>query len=214
MILTRRHPELTDTQYATYLREHAQMFKKGRILSQKKMHQEVRECSIEGISYIIKRYTSKSPLSIFRLLTNSSRADRSFNFARTLSENGIRTPLHSLVIKHISLLKTTSYLIMEKSIGTEFRQYLQSEANLTLSEKALQNVAQLVQQLQNLKICHGDLHTHNILINPDNTVEIIDLDGMKFSKKGTSKDLLRLKRTLKPTSKYWEAIQHMVDEKN
>ena len=206
MILTSRHPDLTDSLFATLLRDHIELFNAGKVISQKKSDQKINECNIDGVSYIIKRYTSSSPLSAFRLLTKSSRADCSFDFAHTLDSNNIPTPRHLLVIKHLCLTSNSAYLIMEKSKGTEFFAYIQPDSQLTLPPQALTNIASLVCGLQNLHIKHGDLHTRNILISPDGRAEIIDLDNAKFSKSGKLKDLARLHRALKSHPEYQQLI--------
>lgn len=206
MILTRCHDDLTDELRNTIVRDHVALFKNARVLTQNKPRQSVRECTVNGVPYIIKRYLSGSPLGAVRLLCRSTRADNSFKFAGILARHGITTPKHLLVIKNIGLIASTTYLIMEKSRGTAFFDYIQPGSQEELPAEALLNIRKLVQSLQDLDIRHGDLHTRNILIMEDNSVEIIDLDGATFSKKGKQKDLRRLAKALHARTDYWEVI--------
>lgn len=206
MTLTHRHKELAPELLQELLRQHETLFNAGTILTQNKKKQSVREIKLNGNDYIVKQYTSSFPLGTLRLLLRGSRADRSFNYAQTLTAHNIPTPKHIAIFKHIGLFKNSTYLIMEKSEGTAFFEYIQPDYTAALPDEALKNIGRIVCDFQKLNLSHGDLHTRNLIIHEDDSVEIIDLDGSSFSKKGAKKDLRRLKQALASHPNYWQAI--------
>lgn len=68
---------------------------------------------------------------------------------------------------------------MEWDEGLGLNQYI--EKNVTdraVLEQLEQNWLQLLEDLQSVKIAHGDLQHGNVLVGPDGTLRLIDYDGM------------------------------------
>jgi hypothetical protein len=71
------------------------------------------------------------------------------------------------------------------------------------------NVLKLLHQLASARCGHGDFHARNLLIGPEGTVLLIDLDGARFYRAGTGaarqslKDRDRLLRSLRPLPEHY-----------
>jgi len=205
MTLTRRHPELKDALFKKLTQSHEESYARG-IQINHKGHQGVSECKIDGEDYIIKCYRACSPLTGIRLLLGRARIDTSFRYAEVLNTHGISAARHLLVVKHLSFFNSRAFLIMEKAPGTPFFEFIQPKTKLKLSETAVENIAQLVTGLHKLGIAHGDLHTRNLIIAEDDSVQLIDFDNARKSINGISKDLKRFQDAVAITSSYEPAI--------
>lgn len=190
------HPKLCPilAQYSS--QQWSDIFESAETLSTGKK-QIVKAFSHEGKNYILKKYSELGLLSSLRLLLNFSRADNAFTFAQTLQANQIGCPDHLLVLKNIHINTSNTYLLMARAPGTPLFDFIQKDTSLTLSRQAVINLTNMIRKLQSLGIAHGDLHTRNFIINHDDSVQLIDLDNARFSRKRCKKDTKRLVEALK-----------------
>jgi len=205
MIITHRHPELDEALFHRLLESHADAYDNGKRINQKS-HQGVNECHIDGTAYMIKCYRQNSPFACLRFLSRRARVDTSFRYAGLLNTHKVAAAKHLLAIKHLSPLKSLAFLIMEKAPGTPLFQFIQPETHLTLSESTVENIAHLITGLHKLGIAHGDLHTRNLIIAEDDSVQLIDFDNTRKSTNGIQKDLNRFRNAVSATSSYEPAI--------
>lgn len=196
MLLSRRHPDLTDDLYQRVLTGRRELLENGDTISSTR-GQTIAECSLEGASYVLKHYQSAHLLSRLRLLTGSSRADKAFRISAALNQHGVPTPRHLLVLKTVGLLGGEAFLLMERASGIPLIEFVQ-DPQRTLPPSAIENTARLVAGLHRAGIAHGDLHTRNILIDHDGAATLIDLDSSSFSRRRQTRDLDRFTRALAP----------------
>lgn len=201
MIVTRRHHGLDDARFQALLRGHEKAYAAGKKINSKG-HQGVSECEINGATYMIKCYRSRSLFSTIRLWLGVSRVDRSFSFAEKLNNEGISSAKHLLAAKHLALAGNRAYLIMEKAPGTSLFEFIQPDASLRLSETAIGNIASLITGMHRLGIAHGDLHSRNLIIADDDSVRLIDFDNARKSTGAIAKDLRRFRDAVAATSGY------------
>lgn len=205
MTFSRRHPGLSDAHFKTLMQAHEEAYANGKTINQKG-HQGVSECRISGNDYMIKRYRTSTPLAGLRLLLGQSRIDTSFRYAEILNTHGVTAAKHLLMVKHLSLYKSRAFLVMEKAPGVALFDFIQSGTKLKLSDTAVENIAQLITGLHKLGIAHGDLHTRNLIIAQDNSVQLIDFDNARKSANGIRKDLNRFQHAIDVTSSYEPTI--------
>ncbi|MDG0993757.1 MAG: lipopolysaccharide core heptose(II) kinase RfaY [Akkermansiaceae bacterium] len=205
MIQTRRHSQLSDTEFHALMQIHEEAYANGKTINQKG-HQGVSECQIDGKDYMIKRYLTRSPFSSLRLWFGSSRIDTSFRYAVLLNDHDIAVAKHLLTVKHLSFSNSCAYLIMEKARGTALFEFIRADTNLTLNEIAIENIARLITGLHKHGIAHGDLHTRNLIIAEDNSVRLIDFDNARKSTSGILKDLTRFRNAIAKNSSYEPTI--------
>lgn len=211
MLITRRHPALNESLALTLLSEIETIFAAGETLSVG-AKQVVKYCQVEGENLILKRYKSNGPLSAIRLLLRLSRTDNSCRCASYFETFKVACPKHLLVIKQISLAKSTTYLVMEKAPGLPLFDFIQKDSTLRLSDIAINNVAQIITKMQWLGIAHGDLHTRNLIIANDNSVQIIDLDSCKKSKNRRLKDIQRFTKAVNHGARYQKELTSALDK--
>lgn len=201
MTLTRRHHGLDDAHFQALLHEHEKAYADGKQINSKG-HQGVSECEINGATYMIKYYRSKSFFSAIRLWLGISRVDRSFIFADKLDREGVSTAKHLLAVKHLALADNRAFLIMEKAPGTALFEFIQPDTSLRLSETAIENIASLITGMHKQGIAHGDLHSRNLIIADDDSVRLIDFDNARKSTGAIHKDLRRFRNAVAATSDY------------
>ncbi len=136
----------------------------------------VASLEIEGQEYVLKRYNRKSlAYRLFHLLM-PVRAIKSWTGGHALRLFGIPTPrpVACLVVKSGPLMNQ-AYLLMEKVAGRSLADIDQSEMGKVSVEFALR-----WRELDELKVCHGDMKASNFILTDDGTLTLIDLDSIKF----------------------------------
>ena len=137
--------------------------------------------TIDNLKVVVKRYNIKNWLHFIRRTLRPSRAIKSWTNSHLLQFYGISTPEPIAVIeKRCGLLRKTAYFISKLSLGGTGDQFLQQiHSPSEEKNKAIQSMVQLVKNLHELKLTHGDLKASNFMISPNLNASLIDLDSMK-----------------------------------
>lgn len=158
--------------------------------------QDVRSCQIEGKRYVFKCYHPNGPLFAFRVLTRTSRSHRSLRMAYFMGSKGVPYPAHFLVIARWNLWSARSYLLIEHVGGLKLHDYLYSEKPGKLLDETAQAAIDTIKSLHSLGLSHGDLHTQNLIVANESTVQLIDLDNVKKTCRRQQKDIARFKKSV------------------
>lgn len=158
--------------------------------------QDVRSCRIGGKSFVIKCYHPHGPLFALRILTRSSRSHRSLRVAHYLRSNGVPCPTHFLIVARWSIWSARSYLLMEHATGLKLHDYLYSEKPGKLLDETAQAAIDTIKSLHSLGLSHGDLHTQNLIVENESTVQLIDLDNVRKARRRQHKDIARFRKSV------------------
>ncbi len=169
-----------------YLAERAKLFKNGR-------------CSTVGAGdgLVVKRYNYRDIGNLAKDSFRRSRARRAFLKAYHLELVGIPTPRPIAAGDwRAAGLPVRSYMIMEEIRGAvELNQWSPAKGRVAAK------VGQLVARLHTEGFRHRDLKDSNILLDPDGTPYLIDLEGLRYMgtvpKVRVRFDLNRLARSIK-----------------
>lgn len=145
-----------------------------------------------GKDIVIKRYNHKGLFHSLRHTIMGSWASRSWLHAHRLMMLGIPTPRPLAYIeRHKGLLVWKSYLVTEYVNGQTLHNF-QRHGNITPQQHSavIQKVMDLLDNLSQYRISHGDLKHSNILITNNGPV-LTNLDGMKIHRQ---KWLFKIKR--------------------
>jgi tRNA A-37 threonylcarbamoyl transferase component Bud32/2-polyprenyl-3-methyl-5-hydroxy-6-metoxy-1,4-benzoquinol methylase len=159
---------------------------------------------------VVKRYNNTGFFHSLRHTIKGSRARRSWLYGHRLATLDIATPrpLAYIEQRKYKLLRK-SYLITEYIEGQRFYDFLRDDSIAGEQHlSAIRKVMQMLENLWNNRITHGDLKHTNILVAKDVPV-LTDLDGMMVHrwkllyKKKRTKDIERfLKKTDIPPAIY------------
>lgn len=135
---------------------------------------------MNGREFVAKRYNVKGVLHWLRRCLRSTRAAKSWYFGQQFRLFGIRTPKPiAFIEKRFFGLRGTSYLLMEYVPAEHAGEYFSSAQHDAASHLAVaQKITDLIKNLADIRITHGDLKMTNILIANQNPV-LIDLDGVE-----------------------------------
>lgn len=153
--------------------------------------QGVRLCNIEGEKVVVKSYDFSGALAAMRILIRFSRPHRSLRFANYLRSHDVPCPTHYLVVADSGRKMTRAYLLIDYVEGSSLYDLLYSEEPVELSNETAQTVIDTIKSLHSLGLAHGDLHTKNILVKDSSTVQLIDFDNVRKSRRRQGKDLSR-----------------------
>lgn len=148
------------------------------ILIQERRGQAIYQTEISGKLYIIKHYCIQKLSSRIIAALRFSRAERSFRLANILIKDGIPTPEAHLVQLTGTIIPTKAVLITDHFQGREVPSFLAThqEASAHIAQK----IAKLIHDLSAKQISHGDFHVQNILVDDQQNVCLIDLDGIRL----------------------------------
>ena len=159
-----------------------------------------------GRDLISKTYLLQSAKQKLAALLGNSRARRSFRAARQLVSAGIPTPQPIFLKEEGSILPHTSVLV------TKFCDYSslfdQIYSSSPIHTDTLKNILRILHQLRSVRCAHGDFHARNLLISPEGRIQLIDLDGMRFTRSPSRANRLnlrdrdRLLRSVEPLPHY------------
>lgn len=133
---------------------------------------------IEGFRYVVKRYNIPNFWRWIKALPiKASKAYRSWHFGLELDKLGIRTPKPLMLIeKRVGPFWTTSYLVTRYIPGLSGYDYFNSASSYIKQwPEALKELKELISQLNEHLIIHGDLTLNNLVIY-HNKPYLIDLD--------------------------------------
>ncbi|MDB4623905.1 lipopolysaccharide kinase InaA family protein [Akkermansiaceae bacterium] len=205
------HPELSPDLARLFREEHRSLFKQAEFISQNK-ERTIRQFESGGNFYIVKRYGEKKLRRTLQSLLGMSQAVNSFKSSQKLSTLGIRTPRHIFLASHLGFKLRESFLIMEKSHGRSFHGMIVNDSNKEIPDTIIRNIAQMISRLHCAGYAHGDLHSGNILVDPDQTIELIDLDGITTRKRSRKKDLSRLLHALRNRPKSQQRLTELIQD--
>lgn len=159
--------------------------------------------SIEGKSYVIKRYNFRNLKHRVKLQLRTSHAYRSYQYAHYLKEIGVRTiePI-AVIQKKKACFKLESYFISRYEVGIPGCVYFNDDSlHKATWPQTLIQISKMTEQLKQHQISHGDYHFGNFLI-VNTTPLLLDYDRIqqissenKF-KKLHQKDIANFKRYL------------------
>jgi len=154
---------------------------------------------VGGEFFILKRYNRKGYLHQLVRCFMESKAAVSWRNGHLLHFNGISTAAALLFLEErCGPMRGRSYLLTEYIDGVRGCDYFEI-ADTSKQQAMAIKVRALVENLHRSCFSHGDLKSHNILINKVGPV-LIDIDGLKRLKtandKGVRDDWLRLYRDL------------------
>ncbi|MBN2130793.1 MAG: hypothetical protein JW741_14925 [Sedimentisphaerales bacterium] len=157
----------------------------------------VSRVKLGGIDVVVKRYNHKGLLHSLRHTIKGSRAKRSWINSNRLLLLGIPTPRPLAYIEeHRGPFLHRSYFIAEFVNGQELREILRDETiPMDRRQRLIDEVVRTLDRLAGHRISHGDLKHTNILCR-DDTVVLIDLDGMRVGGPGWTRNL-RYRRDLR-----------------
>jgi tRNA A-37 threonylcarbamoyl transferase component Bud32 len=131
-------------------------------------------------TWVVKRYNIKNGWHWLRRCVRATRAATSWRLAQRLRLFGISTAKPVAYVENkFCGLRGKSYFVMEYVAGQHVGEFF-SDCNKDeecLSTMAV-SVVNMLNQLRELKITHGDLKMTNILVADKGSV-LIDLDGMR-----------------------------------
>jgi len=161
----------------------------------------VSRINFNGKDIVVKRYNHKGLVHSLRHTIMGSRARRCWLYGHRLGMLNIPTPKPIAFIEQRNgLLLWQSYLITEFVAGRRLYDCLQDANDEQRSKIALQ-IRQLLDNLGNNRITHGDMKPTNILITKNGPV-LTDLDSIKFHRINfvyrhmRTKDVERLSRLI------------------
>lgn len=141
--------------------------------------------TVGGLELVIKRYNIKNIWHGLKLRLLSGRGERSWLNGYRMIFYGVPTPNPVALLKRRSGLFPTAYLLTERVQAVSAREWFQNQ-NISMEDKngMADQIARILQILQQQRIVHGDLKASNILI-ADEKPMVIDLDAMRRIKSGS-----------------------------
>lgn len=166
----------------------------------------VTRVELGGRELVVKRYNIKGPGHWLRRCLRPSRAWHSWLAAQRLQFLGIATPAPLAMIEsRFGPLRRRAWLITEYCPGEDLLTLFGREGDRLPPEPQRQALLQLLQQLAEARISHGDFKATNLLWH-DGRVWLIDLDALQVHgsgqawEKAWSEDCARLARNWPPGS--------------
>lgn len=135
-----------------------------------------------GRYYILKRYNSKALFDRLRRAFSDSRAKISWSSACLLNLAFIPTaPVVGFYEERRGWLRGRCYLLMEELAGSLLPKYVAENLDSPERiEKVAESFACVWRSLRRLRAAHGDLKATNLIVSPDGTVHLFDLDAFQF----------------------------------
>lgn len=168
--------------------------------------QTIHRFQVGDLDLVAKSYPLKTIQQKIAALFRHSRADRSFRTGLRFLNAGINTPRPIL----LSRTKDEHILVTEFCPHKELLKILVAGEELPPSVPS--NILILLHQLAEIHFTHGDFHARNLLIDPEGTPHLIDLDGAR-GHAGPSRilrDRDRLLRSIKTDPKYFDAFEEVL----
>lgn len=161
--------------------------------------QSIFRFQVDHLDLIAKFYEMRSMRQKLAAFFKRSRADRSYRAGLYLLKAGINTPRPILLSKQ----GKSQVLVTEFCPHKALRESLVDGEDVPDSVPA--NVLSLLHQLKQNRLTHGDFHARNLLIAPDGTPHLIDLDGVRFHARPLScrRDRDRFLVSIQPIPTYY-----------
>jgi tRNA A-37 threonylcarbamoyl transferase component Bud32 len=150
----------------------AQWLKRGNSAS-------VLRVELDGRARVIKRYNLKSVAHWLRRFWRPSRAWHSWRNAQRLCLWGVPTPRPVALLEHrFGWLRARAYYVCDWVAGEPLAQVLPA-ADPLRRDLLLDRLCGLLADLARLGLSHGDLKATNLLVDQDNQLMLLDLDGLR-----------------------------------
>lgn len=165
----------------------------------------VAKIKVDGRTLVLKRYNVKGAWHWLRRSMRATRASQCWRLANLLRLFGVPTakPV-AFIEKRAWGIPNKSYFLMEyikgQHLGDYFAQYKQDDAHF---EKIAMRVVNMLENLTQLRLTHGDLKVTNILLDENERPVILDLDGMR-EHKTQAKANRAYKKEIKRFMKNWD----------
>jgi len=132
----------------------------------------------ENRSWILKRYNLKNSMHSLLHAGMRTRARRCWGFGRKLQAAGINTPKPvAIVEQRFGPLRFRSFLMTEFVEGSLLAD-LADHSTQGVVNRLSEEYAELWNQLEQLRIRHGDTKATNVIVAKDQSLWLIDLDAM------------------------------------
>lgn len=174
--------------------------------------QGVRLCEIGGKEIVVKSYDFSGVFAAFRIFIRLSRPHKSLRYSFLFRSHDIPCPAHFLVVAKAGLKSTRAYLLIDYVEGSSLYDLLYLEGDGELSSETAQAVIDSIKSLHSLGLAHGDLHTKNILITNKATVQLIDLDNVRRSRRRQGRDLSRFLDSVENGKQHREILLKKIEE--
>lgn len=139
-----------------------------------------------GIPYVLKRYNLMTPLHTMSHLFLRSRAMWSWCNGVTIYQAGLLTPRPRAVLEmRLGPLRLASYFLCDYVEGiTLFDLVRDHNPEPDQLEELATGFSRIWQGLGRLKLTHGDMKASNYIVDPQQNIWMLDLDGMRRRKLG------------------------------
>ena len=161
------------------------------------------QIQVAGKKYVLKRYNQKSFGYRLTHSVMNPRALRSWANGHVLNLFGIKTPrpLACLLIKSLGMLDR-GYLLMEMVNGETLDQIDVERIKAPGSRIPISFVNRW-EELNTLVATHGDMKASNFIVDEDDNLILIDLDGLKFNN-SVSEHERRREKDMKRFMRNWQ----------
>lgn len=136
------------------------------------------QVQLDGKNFVIKRYNLKSITHRMRRLFRPTRALRAWKLSQKLAFFNIATAKPVAFIEHQFLkMRGKSYFVTEYISNQHIGDFFNQTPSFETNSKVVNNTIELLKQLAQIGLTHGDLKATNILLNENHQPFLIDLDG-------------------------------------
>lgn len=141
----------------------------------------VARVSVEGKTYVVKRYNVKSFSHWLTRFWRASRAWMSWRNAQLLCFYGILTPAPvAMIEERWGFCRRKAYFITESLDGDDVLSFVEkSDAEADVLDGLVVQFARLFEQMKLLRLSHGDFKATNFLLD-QGKLSVIDLDSMNI----------------------------------
>ncbi len=135
---------------------------------------------IDNRKIVIKRHNYKSTWHKFKRYFRPTRASKNWYFSKILSDNKISIPNHVAYVEtRFGFLRGMSFFMYEYIDGVTGEEYFKKYINSYVKiEHAIELVINLMNQIKNLHLIHGDIRMLNLIFKNDK-IYLLDLDDIK-----------------------------------
>ncbi|MEX0741126.1 MAG: lipopolysaccharide kinase InaA family protein [Pseudohongiella sp.] len=136
--------------------------------------------TLDGTTYVVKRYNLRNFWYGIRRLFRPTRAWRCWASAHMLQTFGVATPAPVLMLeRRWGPLRRQAYYVTELVKGPDVLQFLGDEPiNSAPWQQTLVQFSTLLQAMKRYRFVHGDMKATNFIALPDALV-VLDLDAMR-----------------------------------
>lgn len=140
----------------------------------------VMRITLDGTTYVVKRYNLRNFWYGIRRLFRPTRAWRCWASAHMLQTFGVATPAPVLMLeRRWGPLRRQAYYVTELVKGPDVLQFLGDEPiNSAPWQQTLVQFSTLLQAMKRYRFVHGDMKATNFIALPDALV-VLDLDAMR-----------------------------------